>query len=64
MGWGEIEIRKTEQSGFEAELRGDILNSGDNGCWVSLVGWGPTEAIALANLKAALAEAQKKTPEA
>jgi hypothetical protein len=63
MGWGEIEIRKTEQSGFEAEIRFDRLISGDNGCWVSIVGWGPTEGVALANLKTALAEA-RKTPEA
>ena len=54
MEWGEIEIRKTEQSGVEAEIRGDMLNSGGDGCWVSIVGWGPTEDVARANLQAAL----------
>lgn len=63
MEWGEIEIRKTELSGVEAELRGDMLNSGDDGCWVSIVGWGPTEVVARGNLAAAV-HAARKTPEA
>jgi hypothetical protein len=63
MEWGEIEIRKTELSGVEAELRGDMLNSGDDGCWVSIVGWGPTEDVARINLQAALSEVQLKLGE-
>ena len=64
MEWGEIQIRQTgARGGYEAEVRGDMLNSGDNGCWVSIVGWGPTEAVARANLHAAMVEA-RKTPKA
>lgn len=50
-----ILIRQTEKSGFEAEFRGDFLNSGDDGYSVSFFGWGPTEEIARANLRSALA---------
>lgn len=65
MDSGEIEIRRSgARGGFEAEVRGDMLISGDNGCWVSIVGWGPSEDVARANLKAAMIEAQKKTPRA
>lgn len=63
MQWSQIETRETEQSGFEAELRGDKLMSGDNGCWISIVGWGATEAQARENLRAALADFKSKTPE-
>jgi hypothetical protein len=43
-----VEIRQSARSGFEAELRGDAPLSGEHGYWVSVVGWGPTEAQALA----------------
>jgi hypothetical protein len=55
----DVEIRRTERGGFEAEKRGDFLNSGDDGYFVSVVGWGPTEDAARANLKAALDEIQR-----
>lgn len=62
MSWSPIEIRETPDGSFEAEIRGDTLISGDNGYWVQVTGWGPDEATARANLKAAVGEAQK-TPE-
>jgi len=40
--------------GYEAELRADRLNSGDGGYWISVVGWGSTEAEARASLEVAL----------
>jgi hypothetical protein len=51
-----ILIRQTEKSGFEAEFRGDYLINGDNGCWISIVGWGATEADARRHLRVALDE--------
>lgn len=64
MAWSEIDIRKTEQSGFEAELRWDRLISGDRGCWVSVIGWGVTEQKSREGLATALDSLQIKAPEA
>lgn len=64
MEWSDIVIRETEASGFEAELRGDKLINGDNGCWISIVGWGETADHARANLQSAIAAFKAKPPEA
>lgn len=48
----------------EAEMRGDFLNSGEDGYTVSIVGFGPTEEKARENLAKAikvLDEFKKKT---
>jgi hypothetical protein len=52
----DVEVRRIDHGGFEAEKRGDFLDSGDNGYWISVVGWGPTEDVARANLESALAK--------
>ena len=54
MEMSEVEIWEPDEGGFEAELHGDAPVSGDAGYSVSVAGWGPTEADALANLAAAL----------
>lgn len=65
MEWSKVEIRPAGiGDGVEAEIRGDHLINGDNGCWISIVGWGSTEADARANLRTAIERFQEKTPEA
>lgn len=52
---GEVEVRPArEGSGVEAEVRGNVLINGDGGYWISVVGWGGTEAEARASLKVAI----------
>jgi len=48
-----VVIRQTDR-GYEAALRGDAPLSGDHGYWVSVIGWGQSEAEARASLAAAL----------
>lgn len=63
MEWSKAEIRQTERGVFEAELRGDHLISGDQGCFVVFTGWGPDEKSARENLKVAIAQARDENPE-
>jgi hypothetical protein len=62
MEWGEVKIWRTTR-GFMAEIRGDRAINGDQGCWVTITGWGATEESARESLKAALADLKQKTPE-
>jgi len=52
---GEVEVRPSRAgSGVEAEVSAYVLINGDGGYWISVVGWGGTEAEARASLKVAL----------
>lgn len=53
MEWGDVKIWRTTR-GFMAEIRGDRAINGDQGCWVTITGWGATEESARESLKAAL----------
>lgn len=65
MEWSKIEIRKsTVDEGYVAELRGDYVVNGDNGCSVTFTGWGPDEKSARESLKIAIAQARDENPEA
>ena len=69
MELSDIEIRDDPFGGVMAEVRADWV-AGDRGCWISVVGWGATEAVARSSLKRALdalpdqvPSLQRKTPE-
>lgn len=66
MEWSKIEIRRaTVGEGYVAELRGDYVVNGENGCWVTFTGWGPDEKSARESLKIAIAQAKAESiPEA
>lgn len=58
MEWNDVEVRQMGNGRVEAELRGDYLIDGNRGCWVSIVGRGPTEEDARASLNVAIADLQ------